>query len=129
VARAKDLVLALDSGALIAAEKDQRVEAVIRKWLAEGAQVLIPAPVLAETTRGSRNDAAVNRLVKAVGFVPSVTEAIARHAGSRLAGRRGMTVDALIIATASAHGATDMLTTDADDCRQLDNGTMNIIAL
>jgi predicted nucleic acid-binding protein len=124
------VILALDSGALIAAEKDPRIEATIRKWLREGARMLIPAPVIAETIRGSGNDAPANRLIKAVNQVAPTTEPIARDAGTRLGTRRAAaTIDALIVSTAEAHGVTDILTSDPIDIRNLAGNHINIIAL
>jgi predicted nucleic acid-binding protein len=124
------VILALDSGALIAASKDQRVETVIRKWLREGADVVIPAPAIAEAIRGGPKDAAANRLIQAVNLIATTTEAIARDAGSRLGTRRSAaTIDALIVATAEAHGATDIITTDPRDIRSLAGPCLHVIAL
>jgi predicted nucleic acid-binding protein len=125
-----EVVLALDSGALILAEKDQRIEAVIRKWVREGARVIIPAPCLAECIRGGARDAAANRIIGAVSSVANTTESIARDAGRRLSSkRRTQTIDALIVATAEANGATDILTTDPVDIRSLATAGVNIIGL
>src|ERR1700678_2599575 len=122
--------LALDSGALIAAEKNPRVEAVLRKWLREGAHILIPAPCLAEAIRGGPKDAAANRLIKAVNQVVSATEAIARDAGTRLGSRKSTeTIDALVVASAEAYLATDILTTDPADIGLLASSGLNVIAL
>jgi len=124
------VILALDSGALIAAEKDPRVEALIRKWLREGAQFLIPAPIIAESIRGKSQDAAANRLIKAIRNVVDTNEAIARNAGARLGSKRSSrTIDALIVATAEAHYATDIVTTDPKNIRDLASETLNVIAL
>jgi predicted nucleic acid-binding protein len=124
------VILVLDSGALVAAEKDQRIEAVIRKWLREGARVLIPAPAIAEAIRGGPRDAAANRIIKAVTAVATTSETIARSAGERL-GRRGSseTVDALVVAIAEAHFATDILTSDPRNIRSLAGTQVNVIAL
>jgi predicted nucleic acid-binding protein len=122
--------LALDSGVLIAAEKDLRVEAILRKWLREGARILIPAPCLAEAIRGGPKDAAANRLIKAINQVAPTSEAIARDAGTRLGLRKSSeTIDALVVATAEAYLATDILTTDPDDIRLLASRDLNVIAL
>jgi predicted nucleic acid-binding protein len=122
--------LALDSGALIAAEKDPHVEAILRKWLREGAHILIPAPCLAEAIRGGPKDAAVNRLIKAVNQIAPTSEAIARDAGTRLGSRKSSgTIDALVVATAEAYLATDILTTDPVDIRLLAGSDLNVIAL
>jgi predicted nucleic acid-binding protein len=124
------VILALDSGALITAEKDSRVEAVIRKWLREGARVLIPAPSLAEAIRGGPKDAAANRIIKAVNHIASTSEAIARDAGARLGAKRSTeTIDALVVATAETYLATDILTTDPSDIRELAGSHVNVIAL
>jgi predicted nucleic acid-binding protein len=129
MARAQ-VILALDSGALVTAEKDQRVEAIIRKWLREGARLLIPAPAIAESIRGGPKDAAANRLIKAVNHVANTTEAIARDAGARLGTTASAaTLDALIVATSEAYLATDILTTDPDDIRRLAGDRVNVIAL
>lgn len=124
------VILALGSGALILAEKDGRVEAVIRKWLRQGARLLVPAPSIAESIRDRPQDAAINRIIRAIDNVANTTEAIARDAGARLASNRSKeTVDALIVATAFANSATDILTTDAADIRKLAGFDMNVIAL
>jgi len=122
--------LALDSGALIAAEKDPHVEAILRKWLREGAHILIPAPCLAEAIRGGPKDAAVNRLIKAVNQIAPTSETIARDAVMRLGSRNSSeTIDALVVATAEAYLATDILTTDPVDIRLLAGSDLNVIAL
>ena len=124
------VTLALDSGALIAAEKDPRVEAVLRKWLREGARFLIPAPAIAEIIRGGPRDACANRLIAAVNQIAQTSEAIARDAGARLGAKKSSeTVDALIVATAEAHLATDILTTDPVDIRRLASDKVNVIPL
>jgi predicted nucleic acid-binding protein len=124
------VILVLDSGALIAAEKDARVEGVIRKWLREGAQLVIPAPAIAESIRGRPQDAAANRLIKAVNRVADTSEVIARDAGARLSSKKSSeTIDALIVATAEANHATDILTTDPFDIRHIASTHINVIAL
>jgi hypothetical protein len=122
--------LALDSGALIAAEKDPRVEAIIQKWLREGALLSIAAPSLAEAIRGGPDDAVANRLVKAVGNTIATSEPIARQAGIRLGIKNSNeTVDALIVVTAESAATTDILTTDPTDIKLLSGGSMNVIEL
>jgi len=124
------IILALDSGALVRAEKNQRVEAIVRKWLREGARLLIPAPAIAESIRGGPKDAAANRLIKAVNHVANTSESICRDAGVRLgSAASAATIDAIIVATAEAYLATDILTTDSDDIRRLAGGHLNVIAL
>jgi predicted nucleic acid-binding protein len=130
MAQANYVTLALDSGAIIAAEKDQRVEAVIQKWLREGATLLIAAPTLAEVLRGGPMDAIVNRLVKAVGNTIATSESIGRQAGLLLGAKTSRaTVDALIVATVESCGATDILTTDARDIALLSGGSLHVIGI
>lgn len=126
---ARPQTLALDSGALIHAEKDLRIEAVIRKWMHEGGNVLIPSVALAEVIRSGSSDAAANRLIKAISHVASIDEGIARDAGARLARAKGQTLDALIVATAEKYHATDILTSDPKDIEALASPDVNIIAL
>lgn len=124
------IILALDSGALILADKDPRVEAMIRKWLREGARLLIAAPSIAEVIRGCPKDAAANRLIKAVNNVANTSEAISRDAGARLGSKRSSaTIDAIVVATAEAYRATDILSTDPADVRDLASSHINVIAL
>lgn len=124
------VVLGLDAGALIAAGKGRRIDALIQKWLDEGAEIIVPAPAIAEAIRGRPSDAAANRLIKAAREVAITTEAIARSAGARLAAARSSaTIDALVVASAEAHFATDILTSDPDDIRALCSPNVNVIAL
>jgi predicted nucleic acid-binding protein len=126
----KEIVLALDSGALIMAEKDPRIEATLRQWVRQGARVFIPAPAVAEAIRGGPKDATVNRVIAAVNNVAGTSEAIARDAGARLGSRRSSkTIDALIVATAEAHHATDILTTDPADIENFASNHVNVIGL
>jgi predicted nucleic acid-binding protein len=139
-------LLVLDSGALIVAESDERIEAVLRKYLREGAFVLIPSVCLAECIRGGPRDVAANRLIKAIGRVEPIDESLARAAGALLAecpsdsGKRSsqgrsnivrsaLTIDAMVVAIADAHKATDILTSDRSDIASLADGRLNIIAV
>ncbi len=124
------VVLALDSGALIQAEKDVRIEATIEEWFRNGAVLLIPAPVIAECIRNGPRDAAANRLIRKIDNVADVTENVARRAGAMLGRVKGSsTVDSLIAASAEMAGATDILTSDPKDLTKLVGSTINIIAL
>lgn len=114
--------LILDSGAVIAlARRDQRARAALTAAWEVGAEVVLPAVVVAETVRGDGpRDAAVNRVVAAVGEVADVDEATARVAGSLLARARSTaTVDALVVAEAVARGGGVVLTGDVDDFEKL----------
>jgi predicted nucleic acid-binding protein len=116
------LRLILDSGAVIAlARRDVRARAALAAAWEAGAEVVLPAVVVAETVRGNGpRDAGVNRIVAAVGDVTNLDEATARLAGSLLAqAASNATVDALVVAEAVAGGGGVVLTGDADDIERL----------
>jgi len=83
--------------------------------------VIVPAVVVAATTRGGPRDATVNRVIKTVEDVAPVTEDVAREAGRLLAGARksNATMDALIVASAARRESTIILTGDIDDITAL----------
>ena len=114
----------LDSGAVIAlAAGKPRARAKLEEALGRRAAVVIPAVVLAETTRGGPRDGAVNRLVKGVEEVTAATEATSRLAGRLLGSTdRDDTVDALVVAEAATSRPTVILTADAKDLSTLAAG-------
>src|SRR4051812_14580966 len=113
--------LILDSGAVIAlARGDQRARAFLARSLEMGATVEIPVVVLAETVRGGPRDAPINRVLKAVGSVPTANEVHGRIAGQLLgSARSASTVDALVVAQAVEGGGAQILTGDRDDLERL----------
>ncbi len=117
--------LVLDSGAVIAwAAGNERARRFVQRAVRDRILVLMPAVVIAETTRGGARDAPVNRLIKAVDEVSVVTEVVAREAGRLLATAPAgnVTVDALIVATAAHREPTVILTGDAGDVGRLAAG-------
>ena len=109
--------LILDAGAVIGLSRAEvRARAALAAALEVGAEVSVPAVVVAETVRGGPADAPVNRVLKAVGGLDVADESIGRTAG-RLLGRAGSaaTVDAIVVATAIEAGGAVILTGDADD--------------
>lgn len=113
--------LILDAGAVIAVSRsDQRARAALAAALEAGADVSIPAVVVAETVRGAADDAPVNRIIKAVGEVSTADERVGRTAG-RLLGeaQSDSTIDALVVASAIDAGGAVILTGDPDDLRAL----------
>lgn len=120
--------VALDSGAVIAlARGDRAVMALLRYYRDAGAFFIIPVPVLAETLRGGRADASVNRILNTMKLVVLDAEA-ARDAGRRLGATKSKaTVDALIVAAALRGGATDVLTSDPDDLSRLADGELHVV--
>jgi predicted nucleic acid-binding protein len=115
--RAPPQRLILDAGAVIGLSRaDVRARAALTAALEAGAEVSVPAVVVAETVRGGAADAPVNRVLKAVGQVDPADEPIGRTAG-RLLGSSGLpaTVDAVVVATAIEAGGAVILTGDAGD--------------
>jgi uncharacterized protein (DUF3084 family) len=121
------VILLLDSGALIAASKNENVKAIVSRWRTAGARFVIAAPSLAESIRGGPRDAAANRLIRSIDRVVPTTEPIARRAGVFLGTLQSdSTIDAIIVASAQAAHATDILTSDPDDMRLIAGNTINV---
>lgn len=121
--------LILDAGAVIGLSRaDVRARASLAAALEAGADVSVPAVVVAETVRGGPADAPVNRVLKAVGEVDMADEAIGRTAG-RLLGSAGSaaTVAAVVVATAIEAGGSVILTGDAGDLDLLAAGEPQVI--
>ena len=98
-----------------------RARQFVERALREHTLLVIPAVVIAETTRGSARDALVNRVVIAVQDIAPATESVAREAGRLLAAANvgNATVDALIVAEAVLHGPALILTGDLADITAL----------
>jgi predicted nucleic acid-binding protein len=113
--------LILDSGAVIALSRgDQRARAFLARALELKRPVQVPVVVVAETVRGGPRDAAVNRLLKAIGPVPPASEIHGRIAGQLLGTAHSVaTVDALVVAHAVYEGGADVLTGDHEDLARL----------
>jgi predicted nucleic acid-binding protein len=121
--------LILDSGGVIAlAREDHRARAALTAAWEVGADVIVPAVVVAETVRGTARDAPVNRILNAVGNVASATEDTARVAGALLArARSAATIDALVVAEAVQGGGGVVLTGDADDLGALSSRHVEVV--
>jgi len=116
--------LILDSGAVIALSRnDPRARATLAAAREVGVEVVIPSVVVAETVRGSAKDAAVNRVIKAVGVVATADERSGRVAGALLGTAQSTsTVDAIVVASAIELGGGVVLTGDPDDLELLAGG-------
>lgn len=121
--------LILDSGAVIALSRnDLRARATLAAAREAGVEVSIPSVVIAESVRGSAKDAAVNRVIKAVGEVSSADERTGRGAGALLgAARSTSTIDALVVASAIEVGGGVVLTGDPDDLEPLASGHPEVV--
>lgn len=113
--------LILDSGAVIALSRgDARARAFLTRALELEASVEIPVVVIAETIRGGRRDAPVNRILKAFGPIPETTAEHGRTAGDLLGTARSTdTIDALVVAQALVAGGGQVLTGDRADLERL----------
>jgi predicted nucleic acid-binding protein len=108
----------LDTGAVIAlSRREARVRAFLERARRNRDLVIVPAVVVAETTRGGPRDAPVNQVLKAIDEIAPVLENTARTAGRLLAASSlsGATVDALVVAEAVLGGPSIVLTGDFDD--------------
>jgi predicted nucleic acid-binding protein len=121
--------LILDSGAVIAlARNDQRARAALAAAWEAGVEVSVPSVVLAETVRGTAEDAPVNRVFKAVGEVIAADDQVGRAAGGLLGSARSTsTVDALVVASALRVGGGVILTGDPDDLTALASGRHEVL--
>lgn len=122
--------LILDAGAVLAlARNDVNVRAIVSTAERAGAEVMIPAVVVAETSRGrGPRDARVNRALAAAGSYPASDEPAARTAGALLgAARSRETIDALVVAAAIHAGGGRILTTDPTDLGKLSAGRTDVV--
>lgn len=101
----------------------ERARAVLTIAHEKRALVRVPAPVLSETCRGPRYDAAINRLLNARGIgICNLTRSIAQQAGHLLAKRKlssAHAVDAFVVATALQLSPAIIATGDPDDIQRL----------
>jgi hypothetical protein len=122
--------LILDSEALNALAQPRerkalasRAATVLRFAFDRRALIRVPAPVLAEVSRGTRFDSAVNHLLNNPGIVVfELTRAVAQQAGHLLARSKlssAHAVDAFVVATALQFETAVIATGDPADIRRL----------
>jgi predicted nucleic acid-binding protein len=118
-------VVVLDSGAVERIESSKILRGILRRLVDRGADVVIPAVVLAETVTGRGSDATVNRVVARFGTIVT-PEAIALRAGvlrhrlPKARRKKVSAIDAVVAAHAVLSAApTVLLTTDVDDLEAL----------
>lgn len=119
----------LDTGALIAIERgDRRLQALLDEANAAGADLAVPAGVIAQAWRGSQRPARLARFLaqSTVTTVP-LDEPEAKATGA-LCGRAGTSdvVDASVVICARARGHA-VLTGDADDLAALDSALRTVL--
>ncbi|MGH8907242.1 MAG: PIN domain-containing protein [Egibacteraceae bacterium] len=108
--------LTLDSGALIAVERNKRrAVALIKAAIVNRMMVTIPTPVIAEAWRGGSYLSPLLRDLYDHANRDSIDDALAKRAGEALAATgRADTIDALVMASASRRGDR-VLTGDFED--------------
>lgn len=117
--------LTLDAGALVAAERGAQL---LRGWIERasdaGAEVTVPAPVVAQVWRAGPAQARLTRFLKGC-IVEACEERTARQAGALLGARRWQrgepeAMDAIVVVSASRRGPDEVvLTQDTGDLRAL----------
>lgn len=107
-----------DAGALVAADRNSRLFwADHRVRLEAGLLPLVPAPVVAQVSRSSRQ-AQLRRLLRGCEVVPLTEQAA--HAAGRLLGRtKGSDVVDAVVADLAATRDADVVTTDRRDIQAL----------
>lgn len=126
-ARAPSPRCVLDSGGLTALTGGSHHAREWIRWvITHGGSVIVPTPVLVESTTGDGpRDAEINRVLsvlqRAGGSLRAADEITARRAGAlRHRARSDDGIDALVAAAAVADGSTAvLLTSDPDDLERL----------
>jgi hypothetical protein len=109
-----------DAGALVAADKDQRLFLQAHDLLIHGGvRPLLPAPVLSQVWLPGAKHTALHRVVSGCTVIP-YTEDAAREV-ARLCRNAGSTdvVDGFVAFTALRNGSAPVITSDIDDIRAL----------
>lgn len=122
--------LILDAGAIIdAATSRTRTLVALKAARDEGAEVIVPAVVVAETVRGAGpRDARGNLILRGVSEITPTTEDRARIAGALLAAAKSDdTIGALVVAEAVGRGGGVILTGDPDYLRLLASGHREVV--
>lgn len=106
----------------------RRAQAVLEVVERLGGYAIVPAPVVAEVSRGPRRRAAVDHVLNRLPVV-ATDRAVAQHAGALLQ-RHSLgsehAIDAFVVATAARAGSAVILTADADDLGRLASGNSAI---
>lgn len=109
-----------DTGALVAAERDERrMWAIHAELLALEIAPTVPAPVLAQAWRGGARQVSLVRFLRQCG-VEDMTEAHAREVG-QVAGLSGTSdvVDIAVVVGARRRRDSAIVTSDPDDLRSI----------
>jgi predicted nucleic acid-binding protein len=111
----------LDSGAIIASERnDPTMAAILKAARKNRTPILVPATVVAETWRGPSTHARVAHLFGSVDGFPELNEQSARHVGALLAiSKTAAIVDGNVVAIAIAVRPATIVTSDVHDVTHL----------
>jgi predicted nucleic acid-binding protein len=111
----------LDSGAIIASERnDPTMAAILKAARKNRTPILVPATVVAETWRGPRAHARTAHLLGSVDGFPELNEQNARQVGGLLAlSKTAAIVDGNVVAVAIALRPATIVTSDVNDVTHL----------
>jgi hypothetical protein len=111
----------LDSGAIIASERnDATFAAILKAARKDRTPILIPATVVAETWRAASTHARTAHLFGSVDGFPELNEQAARRVGALLAiSRTAEIVDGNVVAIAIALRPATIVTSDVNDITHL----------
>ena len=111
----------LDSGAIIASERnDATLAAILKAARKDRTPILVPATVVAETWRGASTHARTAHLFGSVDGFPELNEQTARRVGALLAiSRTAEIVDGNVVAIAIALRPATIVTSDVNDITHL----------
>jgi predicted nucleic acid-binding protein len=124
-------IVALDTGAILGLAHYKRdIVALIKGLMDNQHFMVVPAPVLAETLRGTpATDANIHKWLKAFTVAP-INGEIAKAAGYLIGRTRtNHTVDAMIVAAAVALGATTLVTGDLLDMQRLAGSSLELLEI
>jgi predicted nucleic acid-binding protein len=119
----------LDAGALIALEhSERRIIALLARAGAAGAEITVPASVLAQVMRDPMRQVGLSRLIKRPWVsVPPLDTRMALQVGKLLAASgTADVVDAHVVLCAREHDQS-IVTSDPDDLARLDPGARLIV--
>jgi predicted nucleic acid-binding protein len=111
----------LDSGAIIASERnDPTMAAILKAARKNRTPILVPATVVAETWRGDSTHARTAHLFGSIDGFPELNEQSARQAGALLAlSKSAAIVDGNVVAIAIALRPATIVTSDVHDVTHL----------
>jgi hypothetical protein len=113
--------IVLDSGAIIASERnDPTLAAILKAARKNRTPILVPATVVAETWRGPSTHARAAHLFGSVDGFPELKEQSARQVGALLAlSKTAAIVDGNVVAVAIALRPATIVTSDVHDVTHL----------